>query len=94
MPGSRMFIDVGKPVTVANFVNLVERGYYNGTKFHRVIPNFMIQGGDPKGDGTGGPGLWTVVDQLLSRYFVGSRHCRPRTMDPDRRHDPPSSGAG
>ncbi len=44
------------PVTVANFVNLVQRGYYDGLSFHRVIPEFMIQGGCPKGDGTGGPG--------------------------------------
>ena len=44
------------PVTAANFLNLAKRGYYNGLKFHRVIPNFMIQGGDPKGTGTGGPG--------------------------------------
>jgi peptidyl-prolyl cis-trans isomerase B (cyclophilin B) len=44
------------PMTVANFVNLVQRGYYNGLKFHRVIPDFMIQGGDPLGNGTGGPG--------------------------------------
>ena len=44
------------PVTVANFVNLAKRGYYNGIKFHRVIADFMVQGGDPTGTGAGGPG--------------------------------------
>jgi peptidyl-prolyl cis-trans isomerase B (cyclophilin B) len=44
------------PVTVANFVNLVKKGYYDGLTFHRVIPDFMIQGGCPHGTGTGGPG--------------------------------------
>ena len=44
------------PVTVANFVNLAERGYYDGVTFHRVIANFMVQGGDPTGTGRGGPG--------------------------------------
>ena len=44
------------PMTVANFVNLAQRGYYNGLNFHRVIPDFMIQGGCPLGTGTGGPG--------------------------------------
>ena len=44
------------PMTCANFLNLAKRGYYNGIKFHRVIPNFMIQGGDPTGTGGGGPG--------------------------------------
>jgi len=44
------------PLTVANFANLAQRGYYDGLKFHRVINDFMIQGGDPVGNGTGGPG--------------------------------------
>ena len=44
------------PVTVNNFVFLANEGFYNGTTFHRVIPGFMAQGGDPSGDGTGGPG--------------------------------------
>jgi len=44
------------PLTVANFVNLAKRGFYNGLNFHRVIPDFMIQGGCPQGSGTGGPG--------------------------------------
>jgi peptidyl-prolyl cis-trans isomerase A (cyclophilin A) len=44
------------PVTCASFVNLIQKGFYNGITFHRVIPNFMIQGGDPDGTGGGGPG--------------------------------------
>ncbi len=42
--------------TVKNFTTLAQKGYYDGLKFHRVVPDFVIQGGDPKGDGTGGPG--------------------------------------
>jgi cyclophilin family peptidyl-prolyl cis-trans isomerase len=44
------------PNTVANFISLVQKGFYNGLAFHRVLPGFMAQGGDPKGDGSGGPG--------------------------------------
>lgn len=44
------------PVTVANFLNLAQRGYYDGVTFHRVIADFMLQGGDPGGTGAGGPG--------------------------------------
>lgn len=51
----RLFADKA-PVTVANFVNLAMRQYYNGLNFHRVIPDFMVQGGCPWGTGTGGPG--------------------------------------
>lgn len=51
------------PVTAANFLNLAKRGYYNGISFHRVIPNFMIQGGDPTGTGSGGPG-YKFADEI------------------------------
>lgn len=50
------FFEKDTPNTVKNFVDLSEKGFYNGLTFHRVIPNFVIQGGCPKGDGTGGPG--------------------------------------
>lgn len=51
----KLFPEVA-PITVTNFVHLAKRGYYNGLKFHRVIADFMIQGGDPTGTGAGGPG--------------------------------------
>ena len=53
------------PLTVANFVNLAERGYYDGVKFHRVVPNFVIQGGDPTGTGRGGPG-YRFEDEIVA----------------------------
>jgi cyclophilin family peptidyl-prolyl cis-trans isomerase len=48
------------PCTSASFVGLTEKGFFNGLKFHRIVPGFVIQGGDPQGDGTGGPGYSTV----------------------------------
>ncbi len=50
------FFEKDAPNTVKNFIDLANKGFYNGLTFHRVIPNFVIQGGCPKGDGTGGPG--------------------------------------
>jgi len=60
------------PITVANFANLAKRGYYDGLTFHRVIPDFMIQGGCPNGDGRGGPG-YKFDDEIVS----GLKHDRP-----------------
>lgn len=51
------------PVTTRNFIELANRGFYDGVVFHRVIAGFMIQGGDPKGTGTGGPG-YTIPDEF------------------------------
>ena len=51
------------PITSANFLNLAKRGYYNGVAFHRVIANFMVQGGDPTGSGSGGPG-YKFADEI------------------------------
>lgn len=63
------------PVTVANFVNLSERGFYNGLTFHRVIADFMIQGGDPSGNGTGGPGY-----QFKDEFDPSLKHTGPGTL--------------
>jgi peptidylprolyl isomerase len=56
-------LDPGMPVTAGNFASLVEKGYYDGTIFHRVIDGFMIQGGDPTGTGRGGPG-YAIRDEF------------------------------
>ncbi len=60
------------PLTVANFVNLAKRGYYDNLKFHRVIKKFMIQGGDPKGNGRGGPGY-----RFKDEFHPTLKHDRP-----------------
>jgi peptidyl-prolyl cis-trans isomerase B (cyclophilin B) len=57
------FFDIDAPKTVENFIKLSREGYYDGLTFHRVIPDFVIQGGCPKGDGTGGPG-YTIPCEL------------------------------
>lgn len=60
------------PITVGNFVKLANKGFYNGLKFHRVIPGFVAQGGDPVGDGTGGPG-YTIKDEFNShKHLAGT----------------------
>lgn len=60
------------PVTVNNFVSLAKKGFYDGTVFHRVIKGFMIQGGDPKGDGTGGPGYRFDDEKFDGEYTRGT----------------------
>ncbi len=61
------------PITSANFLNLAKRGYYDGVSFHRVIANFMIQGGDPTGTGRGGPGYKFAdeIDRTLKHTKAG-----------------------
>ncbi|MFA5052321.1 MAG: peptidylprolyl isomerase [Patescibacteria group bacterium] len=59
------------PKTVSNFVYLTDLGYYNGIAFHRVEPGFVIQGGDPNGDGTGGPGYHFEDEPVVRAYDQG-----------------------
>ncbi|MBI3334547.1 peptidylprolyl isomerase [Candidatus Pacearchaeota archaeon] len=61
------------PITAGNFKKLVESGFYDGVTFHRIIPRFMIQGGDPEGDGTGGPG-YTIKDEFT--HAGGNKNSR------------------
>ena len=60
------------PATTASFASLVQKGYFDGTVFHRIVPGFVIQGGDPTGTGTSGPGYTTVdVPPASTRYTAG-----------------------
>ena len=76
------------PITCANFEKLVDSGFYDGLTFHRVIKGFMIQGGDPKGNGMGGPG-WTIKGEFASNGVPNPiSHLRSvismgRTSEPD-----------
>ena len=76
------------PETVKNFVDLAAKGFYNGLIFHRVIPGFMIQGGDPQGTGMGGPG-YTIKGEFSANGFKNDlKHTRgvlsmARAMDPN-----------
>ena len=57
------------PLTVENFVTLARKGYFNGLSVHRVVPDFVMQDGDPRGDGEGGPG-YTIRDELNERPYL------------------------
>jgi len=67
--------DEKTPITVANFVNLARRGYYDGKTFHRVIPDFMIQGGCPEGSGRGGPGY-----KFGDEFDASLKHDKPGVL--------------
>ena len=76
------------PNTVNNFISLINKGFYNGVIFHRVIPGFMIQGGDPKGQGIGGPGYSIKGEFTANRFENNLKHDRgvlsmARTMNPN-----------
>ena len=84
---AELYPDVA-PVTVKNFIDLIKKGFYNGLTFHRVIEGFMIQGGCPKGNGTGGPGYCIKGEFRSNGVKNDLKHERgvltmARAMDPD-----------
>ena len=76
------FFPEDAPKTVENFVTLAKKGFYDGVKFHRREEGFVIQGGDPKGDGTGGPG-YTIKAEFNKQKHVRGAVAMARTNDPD-----------
>lgn len=80
------------PITVANFEKLVKENFYNGLTFHRIIPGFMIQGGCPKGDGTGGPGYGIKGEFAANGVKNNLKHTRG-VISMARAQDPNSAGS-
>lgn len=80
------------PNTVANFISLVKKGFYNGLIFHRVVPDFMIQGGDPSGNGTGGPG-YSIEGEFSSNGFKNDLKHERGVISMARSNDPNSAGS-
>jgi peptidyl-prolyl cis-trans isomerase B (cyclophilin B) len=76
------FFPEDAPKTVENFVTLAKKGYYDGVTFHRVEPGFVVQGGDPKGNGTGGPG-YTIKDEFNKQKHVRGVVAMARTQAPN-----------
>ena len=76
------FFPEDAPKTVENFVTLAKKGFYDGLTFHRIEPGFVIQGGDPKGDGTGGPG-YKVKAEFNKNQHVRGAVAMARSNDPD-----------
>lgn len=70
------------PIAVGNFLALVDCGYYNGVIFHRIVPGFVIQGGDPQGTGMGGPGYSIKDEPVVGQYHRGTL-AMARTAAPD-----------
>ncbi|MGE7546203.1 peptidylprolyl isomerase [Sporosarcina sp. FSL K6-3508] len=80
------------PNTVANFISLIEEGYYDGLIFHRVIPGFMIQGGDPSGNGSGGPG-YSIDGEFTSNGFENNLKHERGVVSMARTGEPNSAGS-
>ena len=80
------------PVTVENFLDLVKKGFYDGLTFHRIIPGFMIQGGDPSGNGTGGPG-YKIKGEFRSNGVKNDLKHERGVISMARAFDPNSAGA-
>ena len=80
------------PQSVYNFVSLINKGFYDGLIFHRVIKGFMIQGGDPKGNGTGGPG-YHIKGEFKSNLFQNKLHHGPGVLSMARAYAPNSAGS-